>query len=90
MRKYQRYWELLKRDKRIVIQLQGDVMSPAKAEIANRKLARGIQKEKYQDIVYKGQANQKAVLRSDVNYKDYTVTFTLADSCLVSALPEKL
>ena len=48
MRAYERYWELLKRDKRIVIKIEGDHMTPAKAEVAYRKFARGIQKEKYQ------------------------------------------
>ena len=90
MRKYERYWALLKRDKRIVIQLQSDSMSPAKAEVACKKLARGIQKEKYQDIVYRSDSNRKAVLHSSVNYKNFTVTFTLSDSSLVSALPERL
>ncbi len=89
MRAYQRFWELLKRDKRIVIKIEGDNMSPAKAEVAYRKFARGLQKEKYQDILYK-QDCPKASMKSDISYKDFTVTFTLADSALAKLLPETL
>ena len=89
MRAYQRFWELLKRDKRIVIKIDGDNMSPAKAEVAYRKFARGLQKEKYQDILYK-QDCPKASMKSDISYKDFTMTFTLADSALAKLLPETL
>lgn len=88
-RKYQRYWELLKRDKRIVVQITGEAMTPAKAETAYHKFARGIQKEKYQDIVYKSD-NPSASLSSEISYKDFTVTFKLADSALAKLLPESL
>ena len=89
MRAYQRFWELLKRDKRIVIKIEGDNMSPAKAEVAYRKFARGLQKEKYQDILYK-QDCPRASMKSDISYKDFTMTFTLADSALAKLLPETL
>ena len=89
MRAYQRFWELLKRDKRIVIKIEGDNMSPAKAEVAYRKFARGLQKEKYQDILYK-EVCPNASMRSEISYKDFTVTFTLADSALAKLLPETL
>ena len=64
-------------------------MSPAKAEVAYRKFARGLQKEKYQDILYK-QDCPKASMKSDISYKDFTMTFTLADSALAKLLPETL
>ena len=89
MRRYERFWELLKRDKRIVIKIEGEHMTPAKAEVAYRKFARGLQKEKYQDILYK-QDCPKASMKSDISYKDFTMTFTLADSALAKLLPETL
>ena len=89
MRAYERYWELLKRDKRIVIKIEGDHMTPAKAEVAYRKFARGIQKEKYQDIRYKAGC-PNASMRSEISFKDFTITFTLADSALAKLLPETL
>lgn len=89
MRRYERFWELLKRDKRIVIKIEGEHMTPAKAEIAYRKFARGLQKEKYQDILYK-EVCPNASMRSEISYKDFTVTFTLADSALAKLLPETL
>ena len=38
MRRYERFWELLKRDKRIVIKIEGEHMTPAKAEVAAPKI----------------------------------------------------
>lgn len=89
MRFYERYWELLKRDKRIVVKIHGEHMTPAKAEVAYRKFARGIQKEKYQDILYKSSC-PNASMRSEISFKDFTITFTLADSALAKLLPESL
>ena len=76
MRKYEVYWETLKRDGTIAIAITSKLTTIPQLEVAFNQLKRAIQKEKYLDIHYK-QRCPNAILSSELDFGEKIIKFKL-------------